>query len=187
MGTTITTNLGLIKPDGSESIKEALPTFPGWAAQNEDNCDIIDSLFRNSGLTWTPAWTGSTGNPTLGSGGTIEGKYLRVFPRMVVGFFRIFTGGAGFAAGSGTYRISVPATIASELDTFNDSLPIGKAAILDNDTVANCSNMLVMYSTAVDLITFRPSSGGVWSATSPFTLAQNDRVSGYFMYPTSDA
>lgn len=187
MGTTVTTNLGLIKPDGSEKIKEELPTFPGWAAQNGLNCDKIDSLFRATTHTYSPSWTGSGGNPTLGAGGFVEGKYLRVYPRIVVGYFRIFTGGAGFLAGTGTYRLSVPATIASELDGFADTVPIGMASLHDNDSVVNSQTMGVVYHVSTDLINLRPSSGGSWSTTSPITLAQNDRVSGYFMYPTSDA
>lgn len=187
MGTTITTNLGLIKPDVSEKIKEDLPSFPGWAAQNSDNCDVIDGLFRNSTDTYTPAWTGAAGNPVLGAGGFIEGKYIRLFPRIVIGFFRIFTGGAGFSAGSGTYRLSVPATMDTSLDSFADTVPVGKAAIYDDSAVINCSNMLVTYNGATDLLNLRVSSGGSWTTTSPITLAQNDRISGYFMYPTSDA
>lgn len=187
MGTTVTTNLGLIKPDDDEKIKEDLPSFAGWATQNGLNCDKIDSLFRASTHTYSPAWTGAVGNPVLGAGGFVEGKYIRLFPRIVVGFFRIFAGGAGFSAGSGTYRISVPATMDTSLDTFADTVPVGKAALYDDSTVANGSNMLVTYNTATDLFNLRISSGGSWTNAAPITMAQNDRLSGYFMYPTSDA
>jgi hypothetical protein len=187
MGTTVTTNLGLIKPDVDEKIQEDLPTFAGWAAQNEINCDKIDALFRHTDHSYVPTWTGSGGNPTLGAGGSVTGKYLRLFPAMVIGEFKINTGGAGFLAGSGTYSVSVPLAIAPELVTLNNSFPIGKAYLHDADSVANSTILTVMYSTSGNDMFFRPHTGAVWSNTAPFTLAQTDRVSGYFMYPTSVA
>lgn len=187
MGFTVTPNLGLIKPDADESIKQNLPTFDGWAAQNAANCDKLDNLFRNDTHTYTLAWNG-TSDPVLGAGGLLEGKYIRVFPRMIFGYFRLFTGGAGFTVGSGTYRLSLPSAVdmAPELKLYDQNFVIGRAILLDNDTVANCQNMLVVYNVATDSIFLRPSQGGSWNPTSPITIAQNDRISGYFMYPTDD-
>lgn len=185
MGTTVTPNLGLIKPDGDEKIKEDLPTFPGWASQNEDNCDTIDSLFKATNTTYTVNWTGSGSNPVLGAGGFTEGKYIRLFPRMVVGHFRILTGGAGFTVGSGAYRLNLPVAPDADLLTFDDSFPIGKAVLLDVDTIANNTNLVVMYQISSGLAILRPPAGNFWSPTDPITLAQNDRLSGYFIYPTS--
>jgi hypothetical protein len=187
MGTTVSTNLGLIKPDTNESVKANMPTFAGWAAQNTINMDKIDALFRATNHTWSPAWTAVTTSPTLGAGGFIEGKYLRLFPRMVIGHFRISAGAAGFLAGSGIYSLSVPATIAAELQTFNQLVPIGKAVLYDDSAVATSSVMSVLYSTINNKIYLRPADTDSWSNTNPITLAQLDRVSGYFMYPTSDA
>lgn len=188
MGITVTTNLSLIKPDADESIKENLPTFAGWADQNADNCDVLDALFRAETLTWTPTWTADTTSPTLGAGGFIEGKYIRLTPRMTYGYFRIFTGGAGFAAGSGTYHISAPpAVVPSEFTTFFNNVVIGKVALFDNDTVLTSSNMIMLYDVASTNFYFRSSTGSTWNPTTPITLAQNDRLAGYFMYPTSVA
>lgn len=184
MGTTATSNLALIKPDTLESIKPNLPTFPGWAFQNGQNCDKIDALFRASNSTWTPLWTG-TSNPAVGTGGFIEGKYLRLFPRLVIGFFRIFTGTASFTAGSGSYSLSIPVPIASELDGFNSEMTIGKACFLDASAVATCSAFNVCYSPPSDVMFLRAPTGDTWSATNPVVPAVNDRISGYFMYPTS--
>lgn len=186
MGTTVTTNLALIKPDINERIQESLPTWVGWAAQNGSNCDKIDGLFRASTHSWTPTWTASS-NPTLGTGGFIEGKYLRLFPRLVIGFFRIFAGTTGFSAGSGSYSISVPAAapIASELDSFNSELTIGKATFLDASAVATCGAFNVCYSPPSDVMFLRQTTNDTWTAASPVAMAQSDRLSGYFMYPTS--
>lgn len=186
MGTTVTSNLALIKPDTSEKIQEALPTYAGWATQNGANCDTIDALFRCSTHTWTPTWT-ATANPTLGATGFVEGKYLRVHPRLVIGFVRIYTGGAGFATGTGAYNITPPVAMDTAIDGFANEVPIGKAVWYDDSAVATSSVFNVMYSTASDLIFFRPPLGDPWSSLLPVVPAQQDRMSATFMYPTAAA
>lgn len=187
MGTTVTTNLALIKPDSDESIKEDLPTFAGWAAQNEINCDTIDGLFRATNATYTLNWQGDTTDPVLGAGGLAEGKFLRLWPRLVIGYFRINCGGAGFTVGSGFYTIDLPVAPAAELLTFDDSFTIGKAILGESGTPATSTVMTVLYRMLSNAAVLRPASGGVWDPTNPITLQQNDRISGYFMYPTSVA
>lgn len=186
MGTTVTTNLGLIKPDKVESIKANMPTFAGWASQNGTNCDKLDALFRATATTYTLNWTADTLNPTLGAGGFAEGKYIRLFPRAVLVFFRLFAGGAGFAAGTGAYKFNFPFTVAPELVTVNDSIPIGKAVFFDSSAALSSSVFEVVYTPTTQFF-LRPPGGGSWSATAPIVPAQNDRVSGYFIYPTPDA
>ena len=188
MGTTVTTNLGLIKPDGNESIKANLPTFAGWAVQNGLNQDKLDALFRASTGTYTVNFTASSVNPTLGTGGTTEGKYIRLWPRMVLVFFRVFMGGAGFATGTGHYRINLPFTVDPVLTAFaTETLSIGKAIFQDNSAVLTSSVFSIGYLHSATSLIFRPSAGGLWDNASPVTLAQNDRLAGYVMYPTSDA
>lgn len=184
MGTTVTPNLSLIKPDIDESIKATGP-FVGWAAQNTINMDIIDTLFRASTHTWTPTWTAASGGFTLGAGGFSEGKYLRIWPKMVIGHFRLFVGAAGFAPGTGLYKMTLPIQPNTEFTTFNQEVPIGKANLLDFDTVANCSLLIAMFDIATGQATLRSPGGNYFQPTNPITLAQNDRVSGYFMYPVS--
>lgn len=188
MGVTVTTHLGLIKPDQAEKIKEDLPTFPGWATQNESNCDAIDPVFRRTTHSWTPTWTTDVAsNPVLGAGGFLEGKYIRLWPRMVHGYIRIFCGGAGFTTGTGLYRLSLPTTIAPELITMNAVVPVGKAYLHDVGTVATSTVFVMLYDTANNVFTFRRHDGDFWRSTAPITLAVNDRFSAFFSYPTSDA
>jgi len=187
MGTTVTTNLALIKPDTSESIKEDLPTFDGWAAQNADNMDKIDSLFRSeSSGTYTLTWGATTTPPTLGAGGFTEGKYIRLFPRMVVVFFRIFMGGVGAANGSGNYTLNLPpVAIDSSFSDFSDTLPIGKMIFQDNNAVLTSSIFTLVYHPVSGLLRARAAEGGTWASGYPIAPQQNDRYSGYFMYPTA--
>lgn len=186
MGTTVTPNLALIKPDIDEQIQSG-GGFDGWATQNGFNSNAIDDLFRHSNSTWTPSWTADTTNPTLGAGGFVEGKHLRMFPRMVIGYLRIFTGGAGFAAGSGLYSVTPPHNVAADLANLHNFLPVGRGYLHDNDTVATSSICVVMYELATNLLTFKKHDGDSWRNNTPFTLAQNDRLSAYFMYPTGAA
>ncbi len=187
MGTTVTTNLGLIKPDINEDIKQALPTFAGWASQNATNCDKIDALFRKSTHTWTPTWTADSVNPTLGSGSLLEGKYIRLFPRMTIGFFRMNTGGAGFATGTGLYRLAIPTTVPSEFAALHNEIPVGTAFLRDANVVANTTILTVLYDITNNVFIFRRFDGDYWRASGPFVLEQGDQLSGYFMYPTADA
>lgn len=188
MGTTVTTNLGLIKPDGAESIKANMPTFAGWAAQNAANMDKIDTLFRSSNSTYTPVWSAGGTPVVLGSGGFVEGKWLRIFPRLVIVYYRVLTGAAGFVPGTGQYRLTLPFLPASELLGLFDSPPCGKSILLDNDTVNLSSCMVAVLSTSTPgSLSFRDAGGNFFAPTVPTTLAQNDRFSGYCMYPTSDA
>lgn len=189
MGTTVTTNLALIKPDTAESIQENLPTFAGWAAQNGINMDKLDALFRASTGTYTATWGSSGVAPTLGAGGFAEGKYIRFLPRMVMVFFRIFAGGAGFAAGTGTYNIALPPVAMDPAfatpSVFSDTIPIGKMVYQDNSAVLTSSVFPLNYLPSANGVQSSASVGGTWSATVPVVPAQNDRFSGYFEYPTA--
>lgn len=187
MGTTVTTNLGLIKPDLDEKIKEDLPTFDGWVAQNGNNMDEIDALFRASNTTYVLTWGATTTPPTLGAGGFTEGKFIRLWPRMVVVFFRIFTGGAGFAAGSGSYTLNLPVAVDPEFADFSHTVPVGKMTFLDSGSAVSSSVMPLIYSPSSSLLFARPSEGGTWTNVLPVIPGQSDRYSGYFMYPTAVA
>lgn len=190
MGITVTTNLALIKPDEDESIKAALPTFNGWAAQNAANCDKVDGLFRASETAPSFTFSAESGGFVLGAGGFTEFKCLRFFPRMVIVYFRIYAGGAGFVAGSGNYIITgITPAIDSAFSTFNTpvEIPVGLSSFIDNSAVATSGIMTAIFNTAGPSVSFRNPGGTKWTATDPVTMAQQDRASGYFMYPTSVA
>lgn len=190
MGITVTPNLGLIKPDIAELIQDGLPTFAGWPDQNADNMDAIDALFRNDTSSFAPGFSAGGMAVTLGSTGFQEGKLVRLFGRLCVGYLRISMGTTGFAPGAGTYRINAPSPaphFATEFTTLFESVPIGKAILLDNDNVATSTVMTMHFDLGTAGIHFRSHLGALWNPTTPITLAQGDRVSGYFMYPTTDA
>lgn len=185
IGTTVTPNISLIKPDLAESIKADLPTFQGWAVQNGSNCDTLDSLFRANNNTYTLNWTGAGGNPTLGTGGFTEGKWLRLWPRVCITYFRVSAGAAGFAAGAGVYRFNLPFAPDIAFSSFNLMTPIGRASLLDNDAIVNCSSLICVWDKASSSMILRSPGGNFFSPTNPITVAQGDRFCGYAMFPTS--
>ena len=65
-------------------------------------------LTEGSGkLSYTPALTASVSDPTLGSGSSTSGFYI-VDGKLVTVWSGIIFGSSGAAAGSGTYRVSLP-------------------------------------------------------------------------------
>lgn len=189
MGTTVTTNLGLIKPDSSESIKQNLPSFAGWAAQNAINMDKIDPLFRADGITNGLTFSASGGGFTLGAGGFVTTKVMRFAPRMAMQQVVVACGGAGFAAGTGFYQLTgFSPSIDPALNNFAASggLPLGVAVFGDFSAILTSSVFSVIYNLA-GTIFFRLPDASIWNNTNPVVLAQNDRMSCYFTYPTTDA
>lgn len=184
MGTTVTPNLGLIKPDIAESIKANLPTFAGWAVQQGLNADAIDAVFRNSAHSFTPTWVADVTNPTLGTGGFIQGKWLRLHPRMVLYYYQISMGTTGFNPGSGFYQISMPVAVATEMTQINDSTGIGKAHYFDQSAAATSTAFTAMYNQIGANMFMKRPDGDAWRSTTPVVPAQSDSLTGYAIYPT---
>lgn len=101
------TLITLLSPVGANFLKD----FP---AQNAVNCDRIDA-YANSCLTsdplktYTPIFTASTANPTIGTGGpaVLRAYYYEIFDQIYTwGEFRFGTTGA--FAGTGTWSMTLP-------------------------------------------------------------------------------
>lgn len=74
------------------------------------NTDVVNNLtaIGEAWSTYTPALTGSSVNPTLGSGSVQEGHY-KLWGKICVVRVGIQFGTSGTAAGTGNYIISLPA------------------------------------------------------------------------------
>jgi hypothetical protein len=85
--------------------------------------DAVRDKFTALQAAWTsytPVLTGSTTNPTLGTGGVIFGKYMQVGKTIsVFGAYKFGT--SGFTTGSGTYNISLPVTGLTQSQTVMGS------------------------------------------------------------------
>lgn len=68
------------------------------------------SWLATLGTTWTtytPTWTCSIGNPAIGSGGSLTGRYSRTGKACSVSVF-LSVGTTGFSGGTGDFRFSLP-------------------------------------------------------------------------------
>lgn len=81
--------------------------------------------------TYVPELTATTVNPTYGASPTKSGQYIQI-GKFVHCFGHINVGGAGFAAGTGDYRISLPVTASVPIANAK----IGTARLVDASAVA---------------------------------------------------
>jgi len=138
---------------------------------------ILTAATMNSiGAVWesyTPTWTGSTTNPSVGAG-FIEGRYCRIQTLVIVSGNVI--PGAGWLTGSGTYRVSLP------VNALSTNAPIGYATLLDA-SAAYVSYFGPAIRQSATTAEFRIGNGsGLWSPTVPITLAQSDQMRFTFIY-----
>lgn len=165
MGTTLTPNLGLIKPDLLEQIK-----LENWPNQNTFNMDTIDAVHSVSVGTYTPIWSSSGTNPTLGAT-VIQGRFATLFGRLIVMWVNIQFG-AGFSPGSGTYRISLPVPLAADFELGGNLIALGRAVLQSNS--ATTYQLMTPVISAGNL-EFRLENGTAvsWNETSPITMSSS--------------
>lgn len=127
--------------------------------------------------TWTPALTGSTTNPNIGSTGTINGRYGRI-NKTYYGIGSFSFGGTGINAGSGFYFVSLPAT-AQAAGPITGGWYAYDASL---DTVA--TGVMALDSTS-RMAFYRDGTGGsvfLVAATVPWTWASGDVMRWQFQY-----
>lgn len=182
MSTETTAALSLIKPQLDEPI-------PNFDTQNGFNMDTVDGYFGFEATSYVPVWAANgASNPSVGAGGQIFGKYLAIWPNIVIFWVRIFTGTTGFAAGDGTYNITLPpyaahASMAASSSTGSGH-PIGKAILHDSSSATTSATAsVILHSTTTFMLTTEVGSGSSqWQNDDPFALAQSDRMACYGIY-----
>lgn len=125
-GQCFNANYGLIL---SNILTDQLITRSNWATTKAfEAVNVVSGSFTAStGLTaYTPSWTGSTSNPTIGNG-TISGFYTRTGDR-VKGWVEVLVGSTT-VNGVGDQRFSLPFTAASGI-----GVQLGNATVLDSGT-----------------------------------------------------
>lgn len=137
---------------------------------------VVGAASAGQWTAWTPTLSTPSGSPTLGSGGTLVGRYTRI-GATVIGH-AILTLGTGFAAGSGRVQISLP--VAGATNTF-----IGDARIRANNTYTRaqvlCQGAYVIfryYPAAVNAT----SADVSFSASAPATWTSGDQIHAEFTY-----
>lgn len=132
--------------------------------------------------TWTPALTASTTSPTLGTGSTVAGKYTRI-NKLVVANFSITFGTSGVAAGTGTYRISVPInSVGTQVFQQNE---LGSVLIRDASTQNTMMCHAYFDNVAYFILAYPGTYGGILANVTnaaPWTWAASDTLSGQIIY-----
>jgi hypothetical protein len=110
-GNTITGLIALVANDVVEIFSAVARTVADVYTQTQSDARFASQVNFPAGdwLTWTPALTGSTTNPNIGSTGSNIGRY-QVFGKTVHWNITIISGGTGIATGSGQYYLSLPVT-----------------------------------------------------------------------------
>jgi hypothetical protein len=135
---------------------------------------MVDAKFEEQDAAWTsytPTWTGSTSNPTLGDG-TLVGTY-RVSGKTL--WFRLYlAAGSTTTFGSGNYGFSTNLPV-----TFKTGInQVAAASIEDNAPSVNRYPTTALLTGGTNTIArILTSSGGAGASnTSPFTWAASDKI-----------
>jgi hypothetical protein len=129
--------LNLESPVGSNFLKD-------WPGQNAINSDDIDNfagpcLVTHPIQTYVPNLTSSGTQPVLGPGGTLVGKYYKIFDQVWTwGEFRFGTTGA--TPGTGAFRISLPFKAKTNISAGNPytvPIAVGSGRVFSVLTDAN--------------------------------------------------
>ena len=125
---------------------------------------------------YTPTWTASTTNPTLGST-TIVGRYKQLDAKTYIVQFSVsITTGGAWNAGSGTYSVSLPSI------TSAARRQVGSATILDAGTRHYSGTSRVDASTTVMQLVIADASGTfLWQHNVPVTPATGDQIEANIM------
>ncbi|MER7967666.1 hypothetical protein ABTX35_01385 [Streptomyces sp. NPDC096080] len=144
---------------------------------NQEIRDQINSMI-GAWTAYTPTWTSSGTNPSLGNNGTILGRYLKI-GRTVACEIHLTTG-SSTTYGSGSYNWSLPfSAVASGI------AQIGTAQLLTSSN--RWQGQIVLGSGANNASAFFPITAtntrvDFMTATLPETLAANAQIRLTFQY-----
>lgn len=134
-------------------------------------------------INYTPTWTASTTNPSLGNG-TLTGRYLKIGKLVHVEFF--WSPGSTSTFGSGAYSFALPVQASASWT----GVAVGTMRAQSGSQWIAADVLINASDTAFSLDTlFNQFTAGVWSATTstwgsvtPKTWASGDVIQGSFWY-----
>jgi hypothetical protein len=127
---------------------------------------------------YTPTWTATTTNPTIGNG-TIVGRYTQINKLVVVQFNIVF--GSTTNKGSGQYKISIPVTAATTLSPY---AVVGSGYLLDASAASVWTTAIIVPNSGTTTVGIKitGTSYGDVSDTNPFTFTNGDEINGILSY-----
>ena len=130
--------------------------------------DLVNANFATLGGAWTaytPSWTGSGGNPSIGNG-TLAGAYVQL-GKMVI-FRAYLVMGSTTTYGSGVWSIGLPASVTG----VAAAQPINSAGY---DTSAGTFlDLKAWVDVSYSVVSIASAGGGYVTSTVPVTWATGD-------------
>lgn len=143
-----------------------------------DSTDFVLASGLGTASAYTPAWTASTSNPTLGDG-TLQGRYIQVGKLVVV--FISFVFGSTTSFGVGNHYISLPFEAQSSGGGLFDGFArFRNSGIANYVRIAGVATSLS--STKITLFTSLTGNDNNWTPTSPFSMGVTDTLVIQLMY-----
>lgn len=169
--------LNLLNPTAKGSLVSAsAANTPSRLTVGANNTVLTADSSTTTGLAWsgdwisyTPTWTASTTNPSIGNG-VLEGGYRR-FGKLMEFWVRIVAGSTT-TFGSGSYIVGLP--LAAFDSQWNGNYSVG---LLDNG-VAWYTNRYGQGASSgfTDKFVVQDINGNQWTNTSPFTFGNTDAI-----------
>lgn len=133
------------------------------------NVHLRDNLntFSDPWTAYTPTWTATTTNPTLGNG-SIEGAYILV-GRLVIWRMKVVFGSTT-SVGSGLYQFTLPVTA----NDGTGHMTGGEGILRDDSAVAYMPVVARIATNTFDLVT---GAGARVQHATPWAWATNDTIS----------
>lgn len=170
-----TTSRGYRYPSSSDDVR---PYEDIQFLADDINNDVTSLLTWTS---YTPQWTASTTNPSIGNG-TISGKY-RYASLQVIELAVIIRPGSTTTFGSGQYRISLPVTApAGAPDPFISAIGLHGGALYEYigwaNTVSAPATFVSMYQRNINT----QVNVGSWTNASPVAFANGHSFTMFGSY-----
>ena len=167
--------IGLTGPTGADSLVPG-PTGPTGPT---------GSFALQQWTAYTPTFTGTISNPVIGNG-SVSGRYMNV-GATIFGEIRIIAGTAGFARGSGIYRIGLPTP--GIVENFQ---PVGQVVMRDEGPGVNYFGTAIFNNNLTDRIELYMHSqsatfdeGVAVTESTPFLFSGNDKILIQFTYESN--
>lgn len=170
MGTT--SNYSWPYPESSDYVADG-------ATAIENLADAIDTTVGGLVGTWTsysPTWTASVTNPSVGSG-ILAGFYCQISD-LVVGQVYIQTG-SGYNRGDGNYYVSLPVSAAS--GAYRNNYIANLWAYDSSSAIARHAMGFRMPGGLMEFY-LTDQANIAWTHNNPFTVGQNDQFRIEFSY-----
>lgn len=143
------------------------------------------TVFSNTVTAITPVLTGSSVNPTLGTGSTAVGWWSRSQANMIDFTFAFKFGTSGVSAGTGTYNVNLPVTALSVMGSLFPEAVGGGMIRDDSSGVVKGATVYLPGSATAQVAFHAPDASGnavFFANTAPWTWAAQDYIFGNIRY-----